>query len=88
MGLVRKILNRIRDLGMTCDAAASLTSTSGPRLSQFNRGSRDLDADSMVSLRTIISECESLARDYADIPIDWRQVAKVRDLLDSRREAR
>ena len=87
MGLERKILNRIRDLGMTCDAAASLTGISGPRLSQFNRGSRDLDADSQVSLCTIISECESLARDYADIPIDWRQVAKIRDLLDSRREA-
>jgi DNA-binding transcriptional regulator YdaS (Cro superfamily) len=87
MGLNTKILDRIAALGMTNDAAAHLSGVSPTRLSQFSRGVRELDNYAMQSLCQIITEAEMLTHDFPDFPFDWRQVARIRDLLDSRREA-
>lgn len=87
MGLNRIVLERIAKLGMTNDTAARLSGVSTTKLSQFSRGARDLDPDGMQALCQIVSEAQALVNDFPDHPFDWRAVGRIRDLLDSRREA-
>jgi hypothetical protein len=81
------ITQRIAALGLTANAAARLSGISPSRISEFSRGGRDLNNDEQRALCQIVSEAEALVNDFPDHPFDFRQIGRIRDLLDSRREA-
>jgi hypothetical protein len=49
------------------------------------RGIRDLDNESAIILNRIVGEMEALANSVAPVPINWRDVAAIKNALESRR---
>lgn len=87
MGLERQIFQRITNLGASNDAVASLSGINTGKLSQASRGLKDLNYDESAALARVVTEMEQLKDAYPGVPINWRRVSDVRDLLEQRRES-
>jgi len=85
MSLQAKIFERSTNLGVSNDCLSVLAGVPASRLSMAARGIRDLDNESAIILNRIVGEMEALANSVAPVPINWRDVAAIKNALESRR---
>lgn len=86
------MLNSLRtkrlELDVPIDVLAALSGVPASTLSLADRGTKDLPIDRFRQVDATLNELRELVAFHAPVPISWRDVSAIRDLIDHMRRAK
>ena len=77
--------NKVSELEIPLEVLAGLTGVPASSLSMATRGTKDLPNDRFRAVDALLTELAQLVEFHAPVPIAWKNVAVIRDLLEEMR---
>lgn len=86
--MINSLRTKRLELDLPIEAWAALTGIPASTLSMSDRGTKDLPIERFRQADAMLNELRDLVAFYAPVPIAWKDVAAIRELLDRMRRAK